>query len=142
MIRINNSNNERVDITAYKLKTGALDTAYETLNSQTMELTSFSDRKITGTIDVEKAGDLVFSIAREDGWTMYEDGKETEPETYAEAIISVPLTEGIHDIVLIYTTPGLETGAMISLGCLMLFLLSAFWRGIQEKNIVVSESLC
>jgi hypothetical protein len=31
---------------------------------------------------------------------------------------------------------------MISLGCLILFLLSAFWRGKQEKNIVVSESLC
>ena len=70
------------------------------------------------------------------------DGKETEPETFAEAFISVPLTDGKHDIELIYTTPGLKTGVMISLGCLMLFLLSAFWRGKQEKNIVVSESLC
>ncbi|MFQ8776328.1 MAG: hypothetical protein ACLR78_01020 [Roseburia sp.] len=42
-----------------------LDTAYETLNSQTMELTSFSDRKITGTIDVEKAGNLcIFDCQR------------------------------------------------------------------------------
>ncbi len=94
VIRIKNSNNERVDITAYQLNMDALDTAYETLNSQTMELTSFSDRKITGTIDVEKAGNLVFSIAREDGWTVYVDGKETEPETFAEAFISVPLTDG------------------------------------------------
>lgn len=142
VIRIKNSNNERVDITAYKLNMSALDTAYETLNSQTMELISFSDRKIIGTIDVEKAGKLVFSIAREDGWTVYVDGKEIEPETFAEAFISVPLTEGKHDIELVYTTPGLKTGAMISLGCLILFLLSAFWRGKQEKNIVVSESLC
>ena len=59
-----------------------------------------------------------------------------------EAFISVPLTDGKHDIELIYTTPGLKTGTMISLGCLILFLLSAFWRGKQEKNIVVSESLC
>ena len=117
VIRIKNSNNERVNITAYQLNMDALDTAYETLNSQTMELTSISDRN------------LVFSIAREDGWTVYVDGKETEPETFAEAFISVPLTEGKHDIELIYTTPGLKTGAMISLGCLMLFLLSAFWRG-------------
>ena len=65
-----------------------------------------------------------------------------EPETFAEAFLSVPLTEGKHDIELIYTTPGLKTGAMISLGCLIFFLLSAFWRGKQEKNIVVSESLC
>lgn len=47
VIRIKNSNNERVDITAYQLNMDALDTAYETLNSQTMELTSISDRKIT-----------------------------------------------------------------------------------------------
>ncbi|MFQ8776327.1 MAG: hypothetical protein ACLR78_01015 [Roseburia sp.] len=32
---------------------------------------------------------------------MYVDGKETEPETFAEAFISVPLTDGKHDIELI-----------------------------------------
>ena len=99
-----------------------------------MELTSFTDRKVTGTIEVKKEGNLVFSIAREDGWTVYVDGKETEPETFAEAFISVPLTEGRHDIELIYTTPGLKTGAGISLGCLVLFLFSVFWSGKQEKK--------
>ena len=89
-----------------------------------MDLTSFSDRKITGTIDVEKAGNLVFSIAREDGWTVYVDGKETEPETFAEAFLSIPLEVGIHEIKLCYTTPGLKLGAMISVGCVILFALS------------------
>ena len=142
VIRIKNSNNERVDITAYQLNMDALDTAYETLNSQTMELTSISDRRSQVRSMWKKQGNLVFSIAREDGWTVYVDGKETEPETFAEAFISVPLTDGKHDIELIYTTPGLKTGAMISLGCLMLFLLSAFGRGNRKRILLVSESLC
>ena len=124
VIKIKNSNEERVDITAYKLDMEALDTAYQTLDSQTMELTSFSDRRITGTIDVKKAGDLVFSIAKEDGWNVYVDGKEINPEIFAEAFISIPLEEGTHDIELCYTTPGLKMGAGISLGCVLLFLFS------------------
>lgn len=124
VIKIKNSNEERVDITAYKLDMTALDTAYQTLDSQTMELTSFSDRRITGTIDVKKAGDLVFSIAKEDGWNVYVDGKEINPEIFAEAFISIPLEEGTHDIEFCYTTPGLKMGAEISLGCVLLFLVS------------------
>lgn len=124
VIKIKNSNEERVDITAYKLDMEALDTAYQTLDSQTMELTSFSDRRITGTIDVKKAGDLVFSIAKEDGWKAYVDGREINPEIFAEAFISIPLEEGTHDIELCYTTPGLKMGAGISLGCVFLFLVS------------------
>lgn len=124
VIKIKNSNEERVDITAYKLDMEALDTAYQTLDSQTMELTSFSDRRITGTIDVKKAGDLVFSIAKEDGWKAYVDGREINPEIFAEAFISIPLEEGTHDIELCYTTPGLKMGAGISFGCVLLFLVS------------------
>lgn len=124
VIKIKNSNEERVDITAYKLDMEAFDTAYQTLDSQTMELTSFSDRRITGTIDVKKAGDLVFSIAKEDGWKAYVDGREINPEIFAEAFISIPLEEGTHDIELCYTTPGLKMGAGISFGCVLLFLVS------------------
>lgn len=62
VIRIKNSNNERVDITAYKLNMSALIPHMRTLNSQTMELISFSDRKIIGTIDVEKRGNLYFRL--------------------------------------------------------------------------------
>ena len=51
---------------------------------------------ITGTIDVEKAGNLVFSIAREDGWTVYVDGKEIPAQPVKltkDSIISMGKTE-------------------------------------------------
>ena len=56
-----------MDIRAYRLNLNAVQQAYDTLSRQTMELTSFSDRKITGTIEVQTPGSLVFSIAKEDG---------------------------------------------------------------------------
>ena len=99
-----------------------------------MELTSFSDRKVEGTIEVQKAGRLVFSIANEDGWTVYVDGKEMEPETFAEAFLSVPLEEGTHDILLCYTTPGLKAGACISAAAVLLFVLSMLFKGKKKKE--------
>ena len=124
VVKITNENNERVNITAYVLNPDALDKAFCTLNRQTMNLTFFSDRKVEGNIDVEKAGNLVFSIAKEDGWKVTVDGKETEPSVFAEAFISIPLEEGYHEIGLYYTTPGLKTGLMITIFCVALFLIS------------------
>ena len=69
------------------------------------------------------------------------DGKEIEPETFAEAFISVPLTEGKHDIELVYTTPGLKTGAMISLGCLILSCSPPFGEE-NRKRILLYRKAC
>ena len=127
-------------ITAWRLDTEALDTAYRTLLRQTMELTSVSDRKITGTINVTKPGNLVFSIAREDGWTAFIDGQIAELETFAEAFLSFPLTEGCHTVELVYTTPGLKTGIIISLAGLLLAGISIFFNNQGGKRCYRQES--
>ena len=134
IIKITNTENELVDITAYRLDLQAVDAAYETLARQTMELTSCSDTKITGTMDVTQPGNLVFSIAKEDGWSVFADGKQIEPEVFAEAFISIPLTEGHHEIELIYRTPGLREGAWLSLICAALAAVSLAVRNKKEKS--------
>lgn len=134
-IKVTNTNNEKVDIRAYRLNLNAVQQAYDTLNRQTMELTSFSDRKITGTIEVQTPGSLVFSIAKEDGWTVLVDGKKADPEIFAEAFLSIPLTEGTHEIELRYTTPGLATGALISLTAVGLFILSIAIRKWNNRRM-------
>ena len=123
-IKVTNSNEEAIMLKAYMLDLSAVDAAYKTLSSQTMTLEECSDTYIRGTIDVTKAGRLVFSIAKEDGWTLYVDGKETETEYFAEAFLSTNLTEGSHLIELRYETPGLRAGLMISLICVGAFVLT------------------
>jgi len=125
-VKIKNSNEERVNITAYALNLDAADTAYQTLNEQTMEMTSFSDTKITGTIDVKKEGRLIFAVADDAGWKLYVDGEQTDPEVFGEAFISTYLTEGTHTVELRYQTPGFMVGAGFSLACILIVILIAW----------------
>ena len=63
------------------------------------------------------------------------DGKETEIEPLADALVGVHLEKGSYTINLCYTTPGLKVGAGISLGAVILFLISACVRtGISRKR--------
>lgn len=127
IIEITNTEEETVKITAYALNMESLDTAYQKLAEQTMKLTHFEDTNIRGTIDVKKAGRLVFSIAKEDGWTLWVDGVETESEIFAEAFLSTYLEEGVHEIELQYETPGLKAGLAASSLCVFLFAVS-HWK--------------
>lgn len=132
-IQIKNTKEECLNITAYRLNLDAVEAAYQTLNAQTMELTSFSDTKIAGKIQVEEAGRLIFSIADDDGWKLFVDGRETEPQIFGEGFISVSLEEGSHEIVLKYRTPGFVPGAAVSGGCAAAFLLLVWIRRRKRK---------
>lgn len=120
-ITIKSSAAETIDYTIYKLDLDALDQAYDTLSEQVMELEEYSSTEISGTIDVKEAGDLFFSIPAEEGWTLYVDGEETEWTTFKDAFITVSLSEGTHEIRLVYQTPGLMLGGLISVLCVLIF---------------------
>jgi uncharacterized membrane protein YfhO len=127
-VSISNTSGETLNITAYRLNMDAFITAFDTLNQQTMELTSVTDTSVQGHITVEKAGRLIFSIAKEEGWNVYVDGVQVEPQSFADAWLSVPLSEGEHDIVLRYRSPGFAAGAVVSLSCVAVFVLLMLLR--------------
>lgn len=138
-VRVTNKENETIAMTVYRLNEDALAAAYETLNAQTMQTTEFSDTKVRGTIDVAEAGRLIFSVALEDGWTLFIDGKEAEPEAFAGAFLSVHLEPGIHEIALSYETPGFYLGAGISAVCIALAVLT-LWLERKKADRKQEES--
>ena len=123
-IHISNTNMETIYFSVYKLDTDVVEQCYNTLNRQTMKLTSMTDRSVEGTIDVKNEGRLVLSIPADQGWTLSVDGRGTEIAPLSDALIGVHLTEGEHKIELHYTTPGLKSGAMISGVAILLFVIS------------------
>lgn len=134
-IHILNSNMESIEFQVYQLNEKVVQQAFDTLNAQTMQLTDMTDRKIEGKIQVQNAGRLILSVPADEGWTLYVDGKETEIEPLADALVGVHLEKGSYTIKLCYTTPGLKVGAGISLGAVILFLISACVRtGISRKR--------
>ena len=127
-IAISNSNGETIQFSVYRLDVDAVARAYETLSVQTMRLDEYTDTSIKGQILVKEAGRLVLSIPNEEGWSLYVDGELTEAVDFKETFLSVHLEEGEHTIELKYMTPGLTTGAMITLVCVCAFGLTMLAR--------------
>ncbi len=111
-----------LQIQGQKLNVETLNTAYEKLKSQTMELVDYTDTSVEGKIDVKESGKLLLTIPAESGWTIWVDGEEIEPDTFAEAFFAIPLEAGSHEISMKYQTPGLVAGALISAGCVGVFV--------------------
>lgn len=133
-IEITNSKDESISFTVYKLNMDAVEASYDTLSQQTMKLEEYTDTSIRGSVDVAEAGRLVLSIPNEAGWTLHVDGKETQIQAFKDTFISVFLAEGTHTIELSYMTPGLQLGAMVSGGCVMLFAITQLIRRKIHKN--------
>lgn len=114
-------------------KMGIYELGMNSLKDETWELTEATDTYLCGTIDVLKDGFFYSSIPYEPGWKAYVDGEEVpicegyDPSLndvmLKDAVISFPLDEGYHIIEMKYDAPGLSVGAMISLSCLVIFVM-------------------
>ena len=115
VITISNTKSEELDFSLYKMDLDVLDQAYEILSAQTFEMEEYTDTSLKGSIQVTEPGRLIFTIPNENGWTLKIDGKQVLIKDFKDAFISVNLDKGEHYIELSYMTPGLETGAIISI---------------------------
>ncbi|MCI5493396.1 MAG: YfhO family protein [Lachnospiraceae bacterium] len=140
-IKITGDGTSLIQLQAYEMNLDSMDTAYQTLAAQTMELDEQTTTSIQGHIDVTKAGNLILSIPAEEGWTVFIDGKETETETekFGDAFFSIPLTTGSHTITMQYHTPGLTAGGAVSLGCIAVFLLITFVKRKRRKRRIQDQ---
>ena len=122
-IVISNTKDEAVEFYLYRIDSDVVRLAYEILSRQTLELQEITDTRISGSVTVQDEGRLILSVPAESGWTLWVDGQETEIEPYKDALISVHLDEGEHEILLRYRTPGLLAGGIISICCAGIFAL-------------------
>ena len=88
--------------------------------------------KISGKIKRKEAGMLITSIPFDKNFTIYIDGKETVPENVNTSFLGVNVENGIHDIEMIYHSPGLKTGKMVTAFGLLLYFL---YRKLQLGNV-------
>lgn len=125
-VTIHAADEKSVEGTVYRIPEEAVRRACTKLGEQSMEMLSFSDTMIHGRIDVPEKKDLIFMIPNEPGWCVKVDGEITETGKFMNAFIAVPMTEGTHEVLLTYQTPGLRMGAVVSLCSLGLLILLLF----------------
>lgn len=75
----------------------------------------FSRNQVSGRITTPRAGVLTSSIPYSSGWRVTVNGHAAKTIRTNQAFLGVYLPRGTHYVVFTYQTPGLRTGAMISL---------------------------
>ena len=145
-VRINCKEGESgtMTVTAAQLQEPFFREGYRRLTASTLELTSFCQTRVEGTILCDRDGLMYTSIPQNGNWHVYVDGSEAEIRLVGDCMISVDLTEGEHRIVFCYENKAFSLGWKISLLCGAVFLtfsylaykpdLSALRRLLPQKN--------
>ncbi len=95
--------------------------AWSALSASTLDLTSFSNTYIEGTVTCNRDGVLYTSIPQNGNWTVEVDGVETDIALIGNAMIGVPLAEGAHTVSFTYRNAAFSLGWKISLACAVIF---------------------
>ena len=96
--------------------------AFDVLSASTLELTHFSNTRVEGAIDCNRAGLLYTSIPQNGNWKAYVDGKEADIVLVGNAMIGLSLSEGQHTIRFAYKNEAFSFGWKVSLLCAVIFL--------------------
>ena len=94
---------------------------YSILNASTLHLTSFRQTRVGGSIRCDRDGLLSTSVPQNGNWHLYVDGQKVEPTLVGDCMISVPLSQGEHSIVLKYRNRAFALGAAVTILCAGVF---------------------
>lgn len=121
------------------IKAGILDgsvmrTGHEILNASTLELSSFSNTKIVGTIDCNRDGVLYTSIPQDGNWRVYVDDDLVEYERIGDAMIGVMMKQGQHDVRFEYHNTAFSYGWKISSICALILVICVLVDSTKLKG--------
>ena len=92
----------------------AFDNAYKKLSAHTMDITEFSNTRVTGTVSCEKPGLLYTSIPQNGNWNVYVDGQKADVTLIGEGMVGVLLPTGSHQVEFRYENKAFTWGCIIS----------------------------
>jgi uncharacterized membrane protein YfhO len=113
-------------INAAILSRERFEACYDILSASTLELTEFTNTRVSGTIDCDRDGLLYTSIPQNGNWFAQVDGEAAEVVAVGNAMAAVYLTEGTHEVTFTYRNRAFELGWKISLGCVLVFLILCY----------------
>ncbi|CAM2872894.1 YfhO family protein [Dellaglioa algida] len=96
----------------------------KTIQKNKLHSLKFSTNKVGGSMTTKEPGILTSSIPYSEGWTATDNGHTVPVIKTNEAFIGLKLQKGTHHIVYSYKTPGLTTGAVLSVLGLLIWFVS------------------
>lgn len=106
----------------------------KTLQKDVLQNLQITPNHMKGTINVEKNGLLCLSVPYSKGWNAYVDGKKTDLLCTNIMLSGIMLESGFHSIELVYRTPYLVTGFVISILGVVLTALLLVFRHYRKRR--------
>jgi uncharacterized membrane protein YfhO/putative flippase GtrA len=129
-----------VSLVAARILVGVIDNelfdrGYALLADEVLDLTEFSETKISGNVTVMKDGLLYTSIPNTKSWNARVDGINTPIIGIDGCMIALRLSEGTHDVEFRYYNKDLQAGIIISLLSLAVFAALIVWKKIPREMV-------
>lgn len=101
------------------------------LKEESLKELVVSTNKVECIVDLDRRKMICAAVPFSSGWTAYVDGNETEIYRINDMFMGIEVSEGKHNIVLKYVTPGIEMGIVISLTFVVIVVI---YVCIMRKN--------
>ena len=128
----------------YRFNMDKWNSIYDSVKANGLEVSSFKNTKIKGSLNASEAGLVMTSIPQDGGWTVYVDGKKTSNFKVLGTLIGFNVGAGNHDIEFKYHVPLFKAGfllTLLALAALVLCLRIRKGGGIKfKKKEKVSEN--
>ena len=145
ILTYNSPKNSVVKYYFYELNQDGYEEMLATLGDEQLEVTNYDSTSIEGTINVNEDGLLFLSIPYSEGFKAYVDGNETEITPIEDALCSIRLTSGTHQIRLVYVPRYFNEAAIITTAAAVVFIitivLSGYLRNKKDRKIILSDTV-
>lgn len=96
---------------------------HSVLANRSLNVTKYTSNSIEGTIHVEEDGIFMTSLPYDEGWTLYANGEKLNTMAVVEGFLATPLKKGDYTIKMVYHSPGLREGMLLTIFGIGVFVL-------------------
>lgn len=130
------SGDTSMNASVYTLESSRFIEAFNILNNNSLNVSEFTNNKITGTVNASKDATLICSIPYDNGWSVYIDGKKTETNNIYGALISVNVPAGDHTVTLKYMPVNFILGCIITSLCIIILIGIYTFKKMCCMNVI------
>lgn len=134
-INFNDSEDGSLKFYAYALNEEVFNRFYEDLKTGFLNVEKYNDAYITGSVTAKDNQVAFTTIAYDEGWSAYVDGKKVDTFKIANAYLGFNVPSGTHEVRLVFYPKMLKEGLIISgVSLLVLFIYFICYDRVRIKK--------
>ncbi len=118
----------------YQLDVDAYKEMLKELSDEQLEVTKYDATSLEGTVTAKKDGLLFLTIPYSEGWYAWVDGKRAEITPINDALMSIKMSAGKHDVRIEYIPAGFKPGVCVTCASIVTIILLAVIPALFRKR--------